>query len=91
VQMVFDVKELTGCNSAVRIPSLGINIQLHKGENSVELPALEAGTYDFSCGMNMLRGKIVAGGKGVTEAKAALAAAPKGSCGSGGGGCSCGG
>ncbi|PIT85696.1 hypothetical protein COU36_01710 [Candidatus Micrarchaeota archaeon CG10_big_fil_rev_8_21_14_0_10_59_7] len=91
VRLVFDVKELTGCNSAIRIPSLGINIQLHKGENSVDLPALEAGTYDFSCGMNMLRGKIVAGGKGVTEAKAALAAAPKGSCGSGGGGCSCGG
>ncbi|MFH0835138.1 MAG: sulfite exporter TauE/SafE family protein [Candidatus Micrarchaeota archaeon] len=91
VRLVFDVKELTGCNSAIRIPSLGINVQLHKGENTIDLPALEAGTYDFSCGMGMLRGKIVAGGAGVVEAKAALAAAPQGGCGGSGGRCGCGG
>lgn len=91
VRLVFDVKELTGCNSVIRIPSLGVNIQLRKGENSVDLPALKEGTYDFSCGMGMLRGKIVAGAKGVDEAKAALAAAPSGACSMSGGGCSCGG
>jgi len=55
---IIDVKELTGCNNAVKIPSLGIQQQLRMGENVIELPAMEPGTVQYSCWMGMLRGSI---------------------------------
>ena len=59
VRWIIDVKELTGCNSVVKIPSHGIQRQLHYGENIIELPAMERGTVEYGCGMWMLRGSII--------------------------------
>jgi len=56
---IIDVKELTHCNKAVKIASLGIQQDLHMGENIVELPAMEPGIVEYTCWMNMLHGSII--------------------------------
>ena len=61
VQWIIDVKELTGCNNAVKIPEFGLLQSLHYGENIVELPAMGHGTVEYGCWMWMLRGRIIVG------------------------------
>lgn len=91
-KLVVDAKELNGCNHQLRIPSLGVLATLQNGENDFEFTTGPDGSnIDFSCGMGMLKGRIVVAGSPGT-AKAAAAAAPRGgSCGGSGGGCGCGG
>src|SRR5690349_4755555 len=60
VALRFIRKESSGCSREVVFPSLGIRKELPEGVAVViQLPALEAGEYEFRCGMDMLRGKIV--------------------------------
>jgi hypothetical protein len=49
-----------GCLARVLIPDFNIDQDLTQGGATVELPALSAGEYGFSCGMRMVFGKIVA-------------------------------
>lgn len=49
----------TGCTGQVQSADLGFSEDLSGGPKTVKLPALKAGTYAFSCGMNMVFGKIV--------------------------------
>lgn len=58
VKFIIDGKELTPCNNAITIPSLGIERQLIKGENIIEFTPQEEGDIVFSCWMGMLNGVI---------------------------------
>jgi len=59
-RLVFDRREDSSCSEEVVIPELGIRrfLPAHQ-RTSVDLPATRAGTYEFTCGMGMLRGSLV--------------------------------
>ena len=48
-----------GCTAQVVSQDLGFSEDLSAGPKVVKLPALEKGTYAFSCGMGMVFGQIV--------------------------------
>ncbi len=48
-----------GCTQVVQSPELGFTEDLSAGPKTVKLKALQPGTYAFSCGMQMVFGKIV--------------------------------
>ncbi len=49
----------TGCLGEVVFPELNVRQSLEGGPATVKLPALEPGTYDFACGMDMQHGTLV--------------------------------
>jgi plastocyanin domain-containing protein len=60
VRLVFDRKETSSCSEELVIGSLGVRRYLTPFEKTaVDLPPLSPGTYDFTCGMGMLHGKLV--------------------------------
>jgi len=94
VKWVIDVTELTGCNSVIQSPKLGISQELQKGIQTIEFTPKEEGTIPFSCGMGMLRGTFVVqnavGNQQEVQKQLTQVDVPKGgSC--GGSGCGCGG
>jgi copper chaperone CopZ len=48
-----------GCLAKVVFPDFGIEADLEHGGAVVHVPALEPGSYRFSCGMNMVHGELV--------------------------------
>ncbi len=48
------------CSAFLRVPDLGVTANLVAGANSVDLPALKAGTTSFTCVMGMYSGTLVA-------------------------------
>ena len=48
-----------GCLASVLIPDFGVNQDLTSGGAVAKLPAMAAGEHEFSCGMQMVYGKIV--------------------------------
>ncbi|HEY5541455.1 MAG TPA: cupredoxin domain-containing protein [Coriobacteriia bacterium] len=48
-----------GCTSAVHSQQLGFSEDLSSGPKTVKLKGLMPGTYGFSCGMDMVFGKVV--------------------------------
>ena len=48
-----------GCTAQIISQDLGFSEDVSAGPKVVKLPALQAGTYSFSCGMGMVLGKIV--------------------------------
>lgn len=60
VRLRFIRKESSGCSREVVFPAFGIRKELPENTPVViQLPALKAGEYEFKCGMDMLRGKVV--------------------------------
>jgi plastocyanin domain-containing protein len=60
VRLVFDRQETSGCSEEVVIPDFGIRRFLPAfKKTTVELTPERAGSYDFTCGMGMLRGKLI--------------------------------
>jgi plastocyanin domain-containing protein len=60
LRLVFDRKETNPCSEELVIGSLGIRRFLKPFEKTtVEVGPLSPGTYDFTCGMGMLHGKLV--------------------------------
>lgn len=49
----------SGCTAQVMSKDLGFFEDLTTGAKTIKLPALDAGEYAFSCGMEMVFGKIV--------------------------------
>ena len=49
----------SGCTAQVMSADLGFSEDLTAGPRTVKLPALEPGEYAFSCGMQMVFGKVV--------------------------------
>ncbi len=59
VRLVFDRQETSGCSEEVVIPEFGIRRFLPAFQKTaVEITPTRAGTFDFTCGMSMLRGKL---------------------------------
>lgn len=60
VVLTFDRKDSAPCAETVVFPQLDISKTLAMGDgNTVKLPTLEAGEYDFHCQMQMYKGKLV--------------------------------
>jgi plastocyanin domain-containing protein len=60
VRLSFERADTSGCSEEVVLPSFGIRKFLPTGTvTSVEFTPEQAGTYEFTCGMGMLRGRLV--------------------------------
>ncbi|HKZ39823.1 MAG TPA: HAD-IC family P-type ATPase, partial [Candidatus Hodarchaeales archaeon] len=65
-KMHFRRDEEGGCSSEVHIPSLGIVKSLEPYKTTtVIIPPLKEGEYEMICGMNMIKGKIIATASGL--------------------------
>jgi len=53
-------KGTSSCDSIIVLPFINQQIDVSAGEQTVEIPALAPGTYEYYCGMKMLYGRIVA-------------------------------
>jgi plastocyanin domain-containing protein len=61
VRLVFDRQETSGCSEEVVFPDFGVRKYLPANEQTVlELTPPRPGAYEFTCGMSMLRGKLIA-------------------------------
>ena len=61
VRLVFDRQETSSCSEEVVIPDFGVRRFLPAFERTaIEITPAEPGEYEFTCGMSMLRGRIVA-------------------------------
>lgn len=59
-RLVFDRQETSGCSEEVVIPDFGIRKFLPAFQKTtVELKPETAGSFEFTCGMSMLRGRLV--------------------------------
>lgn len=62
-RLVFDRKETSGCSEEVVIPDFGVRKFLPAFQKTtVELKPESAGSFEFTCGMSMLRGRLVVEG-----------------------------
>jgi len=60
LRLNFTRREATPCGEEVVLPEFGRRAHLPEGrEVSVEVTPREPGEYEFTCGMNMYKGKIV--------------------------------
>jgi plastocyanin domain-containing protein len=60
VRLVFDRQETSGCSEEVVIPDFGIRKFLPAFQKTtIELRPAKAGTFEFTCGMSMLHGKLI--------------------------------
>ncbi len=60
VRLVFDRRETSGCSEEVVFPDFGIRKFLPAFQKTaIELIPAQAGTYEFTCGMSMLRGRLI--------------------------------
>ena len=57
---LIDAKSQLDCSAFLRVPSLGVSVDLTQGPNTIELPALEPGVVPFTCVMGMYSGNLVA-------------------------------
>ena len=61
VRLVFDRKDTGSCSDEVVFPDFGVRKFLPTGQQTtIEITPAKAGRYDFTCGMSMLRGAIIA-------------------------------
>jgi len=59
-RLVFDRQETSGCSEEVVIPDFGVRKFLPAFQKTtVELKPEKEGSFDFTCGMSMLRGKLI--------------------------------
>ena len=62
-RLVFDRRETSGCSEEVVIPDFGIRKFLPAFQKTtVELRPEKAGSFEFTCGMSMLRGRLIVEG-----------------------------
>jgi Cu+-exporting ATPase len=60
VRLLFDRRETNPCSEEIVIPAFGIRKFLPtNATTAVEFTPTTPGTFDFSCGMGMLHGRIV--------------------------------
>jgi plastocyanin domain-containing protein len=61
VRLFFDRRDSGSCSEEVVFPDFGVRKFLPTGEKTtVEITPPRAGRYEFTCGMSMLRGALVA-------------------------------
>ncbi len=60
IRLQFVRQEDNDCSAELLIPDLHVRRELPAFQTTtIDLPALAAGTYPFSCGMGMLKGRLV--------------------------------
>jgi plastocyanin domain-containing protein len=60
IRLVFLREETAACSEQVLFPAFGRSTMLPAGRRVVvELPACAPGTYEFTCAMGVLRGRLV--------------------------------
>lgn len=60
VRLTFDRQETSSCSEEIVFPDFGIRQYLPAHQKTtVEFTPDKAGTYDFTCGMSMLRGRLI--------------------------------
>ena len=60
VRLSFDRADTSGCSEEVLLPDFGIRRFLPTGAvTPIEFTPDQPGTYEFTCGMGMLRGRLV--------------------------------
>ena len=60
VRLLFDRRETNPCSEEIVIPAFGIKKFLPaNARTAVEFTPTTPGTFDFSCGMGMLHGRVV--------------------------------
>lgn len=60
LRLVFDRQDNSSCSEEVVFPDFGIRRFLPAFEKTpVELTAPKPGTYEFTCGMSMLHGRVI--------------------------------
>jgi sulfite exporter TauE/SafE/copper chaperone CopZ len=59
VKWIINGLELTGCNNAIIVPSLGLEFKIKKGEQIIEFTPEKAGTIRWSCWMGMIHGSFI--------------------------------
>jgi len=62
-----DSRSTASCASSIVVPLLNISKRLHLGPNTIELPALSAGTVSYSCSMGMFGGTITVVDRPLTQ------------------------
>ena len=63
VRLTFDRQETSGCSEEIVIPDFGIRKFLPAFQKTtIELTPQEAGTFEFTCGMSMLHGRLIVEG-----------------------------
>ena len=60
VTLTFDRKDSANTAETMVFPQLDVSESLAMGDNTITLPALKAGEYDFHCQMKMYKGKLIA-------------------------------
>jgi plastocyanin domain-containing protein len=55
---IIESEDAQSCAVFLRVPALGIAVTLKKGENVIDLPALEPGRIDYMCSMGMYGGTL---------------------------------
>jgi sulfite exporter TauE/SafE/copper chaperone CopZ len=55
---IIESLDQNSCAVFLQVPSLGLAVTLHDGENTVDLPALEPGRVAYSCSMGMYGGQL---------------------------------
>ncbi|MGH9120894.1 MAG: cupredoxin domain-containing protein, partial [Acidimicrobiales bacterium] len=74
LRLVFDRRDEGPCAARVLVPAAGVEATLTEHATTiVDLPALDPGHYEFSCGMGMLHGEIDV----ASDASDLIAAPPK--------------
>ncbi len=59
VRWIIDGKEITQCNRRIMVPGLGLEFEIHPGENLIEFTPEKPGVIAWSCWMGMLHGAFV--------------------------------
>ena len=61
VRLIFDRQETSGCSEEIVFPDFGVRKYLPPNtRTALDLTPPSPGTYEFTCGMSMLRGRLVA-------------------------------
>ena len=61
LRLVFDRQENSSCSEDVVFPDFGVRRFLPENQKTtVEITPPSAGTYEFTCGMGMLHGRVIA-------------------------------
>ena len=61
VRLAFDRQETSGCSEEIVFPDFNVRKFLPANQRTViEITPPKAGTYEFTCGMSMLHGRLVA-------------------------------
>ena len=60
IRWLVDATSFIDCSAFLRVPDLGVSVNLAAGTNTINLPALPPGTTTFTCVMGMYTGHLVA-------------------------------